>query len=51
MNKPTGIDVSELDEPGVPARFVAGPTPLEVTDDGEVIHIIAAFPGVRVIRV
>ncbi|MGI5195895.1 MULTISPECIES: hypothetical protein [Streptomyces] len=40
MNEPTRIDVSELNEPGVLTQLVAGPTPIEVTDHGEVIHVI-----------
>lgn len=45
MNEPTRIDVSELNEPGVMTRLVAGPTPVEVTDHGEVIHVIADRSG------
>ncbi|WP_455351137.1 hypothetical protein [Streptomyces sp. SYSU K217416] len=40
MSEPARIDVSELNEPGMMTRLLAGPTPIEVTDHGEVIHVI-----------
>ncbi|NGO08428.1 hypothetical protein G5C60_12560 [Streptomyces sp. HC44] len=43
MNEPTRIDMSELNEPGAMTRLVAGPGPIEVTDHGEVIHVLERY--------